>query len=446
MNFKNTRYSKESGVRLGKLARGVSIIGVGITPFGQTLSTPALKDLSDRELAAWAAQEAMTDAGITAKDIDALCFVQSVSQVYYNQAAANIFMADWLGMRGKPSSRHMEACCSSYCSFNEAIVAIASGQHDVVMVCGADTDKEYVKADKPPHVYFPSHEFIPAPSWGPEADYRNYRQTDHSYSRWNGNYLTWVDENIVLYMKKYGLSRSQVDDVLDALAIAMRHNAAKNPLALVQKEIADEARENGFDSVNDYMRSDKCPYWSPLHRKIHSLKHCDGGGALILCASDVAKKYHAKPIDILGAVGISSMDSRYPRHMTRFREESYRQAFESTGLKGEDIDLMYSTDFTVGHILQDSEMAGYVPEGEAWKYALNGEFAYEGAKPFNTHGGSIAFGHSYGVHIFEYVVEGVRQMRGECGERQVKKLPKTVFFSGYGNAQENAAFFLKTQE
>ena len=445
MIFKNTRYSKESGVHLGKLARGVSIIGVGITPFGLTQSTPEIKDMSDRELAAWAAQEAMTDAGVTARDIDALCFAQSVSQIYYHQAATNIFMTDWLGLRGKPSSRHMEACCSSYCAFNEAIVAIASGKHDIVMVCGADTDRDYASAEKPPHLRFPSNEFVPAPSWGPMSDYRNYRQTDHSYSRWNGNYLSWADENVILYMQKYGLTRSQVDDTLDALAITMRHNAAKHPLALYQKELAIEAREHGFANVTDYIRSDKNPFWSPFHRKIHALKHCDGGGALILCASDIAKSFRSDPIEILG-IGISSMDSRYPRSMTRFREESFRQVFEVTGVKGEEIDLMYSTDFTMGHILQDSEMAGYIPEGEAWKYALEGELRYEGTKPFNTHGGSTAFGHSFGVHIFEYVVEGVRQMRGECGERQVKKQPRTVFFSGYGNAQENAAFILKMQD
>lgn len=442
MNFKNTPYSTPTGIELGQLARGVSIIGVGMTPLGMILERPELKDLSDRELAAWAAQEAMDDAGVTGQDIDFLSFAQSVSQVYYSQNSINVFMSDWLGMRGKPSSHHMAACCASYCAFNEAIVAIASGKHDIAMVCGADTDRCHPRAELPPHLRFPNNLFTPAPSW--TDTYQNYRQVDSAYSRWNGTLLSWPDENIILYMEKYGVSMEQINDALDALAISMRRNASKNPLAMITKDLEEEAREKGFASAKEYLRSDKSPYWTPLHRKNHSLKHADGGGALILCASDIAKKYNPNAIEIAGGVvGLSTMESRNPRFMTRFREECYRQAFEATKIKGEEIDLMYSTDFTMGHILQDSEMAGYVPEGEAWKYAINGEFAFDGSKPFNTQGGSLGLAHSYGVHVFEQTVEAVRQMRGECGERQVKKLPKTVFISGYGNAQEGAAFFLR---
>ncbi|MDL2248100.1 thiolase family protein [Tyzzerella sp. OttesenSCG-928-J15] len=440
MNFKNTPYSKHSGIHLGELARGVSIIGAGITPLGFVTKTPALEELSDKELAAWAAQEAMEDAGVTGKDIDALCFAQSVTQVYYTQSSGNVFLTDWLGMRGKPSSHHMEACCASYCAFNEAIMAIASGKHDIVIVCGADTDRDHVRANVPPHIRYPNKLFEPASSW--TNDYRDYRQTDSAYSRWNGTYLSWLDENIILYMKKYGISKEIMDDVLDALAISMRHNAANNPLALYQTELAEEAKDNGYDDVHEYLRSDRCEYWSPMHRKVHALKHSDGAGALILCASDIAEKFNPKPINILG-IGLSTMDSRYPRFMTRFREESYRQIFEATHIKGSEIDLMYSTDFTMGQILQDSEMAGFVPEGEAWRYALNGDFAFDGRKPFNTQGGSMGFSHSYGVHIFEQVVEAVRQMRGECGKRQVHKIPETVFVSGFGNSQEGAAIMLR---
>ncbi len=55
---------------IGELKRSVSIIGVGCTPFGNVLQTPQIKDLTERELFAWASLEAMEDAGLEAKDID----------------------------------------------------------------------------------------------------------------------------------------------------------------------------------------------------------------------------------------------------------------------------------------------------------------------------------------------------------------------------------------
>ncbi|MDL2248092.1 thiolase family protein [Tyzzerella sp. OttesenSCG-928-J15] len=443
MNFNTTPYSKNSGVHINKVSRGVSIIGVGLTPFGSVLSTPELKDLSEKELAAWAAQLAMTDAGIKADVIETLCFSQAHSQSRYIQTGANMFMVDWLGMRAKPSNWHVEASASSYCAFNEAYMTIASGKHDIAIVCGSDTNLSYTSANTPPYIRYPIENFEP-PKTEEGSDWFHSIQTDNAYTRWNGTYMAWMDESILLYMKKYGLSKEQMADVLDALAISMRHNSANNPLAMYQSELNDEAKQNNFSGAREYLRSEKNPYISTMHRDMHCLKHADGAGALILCASDIASKYHQNPVEILG-IGISSMDSRYPRFITRTREEAYRQVFQSTGISPEEIDLMYSTDFTLGQILHDSEIVGYVPEGEAWRYALDGEFAFDGCKPFNTHGGSTGFAHASGVQLFTQAVEAVRQMRGECGKRQVKVMPKTVLISGQGDTQEGAAIVLRAQ-
>ncbi|MDY6852924.1 MAG: thiolase family protein, partial [Thermodesulfobacteriota bacterium] len=54
---------------IGDLKRDVSIIGVGCTPFGNVLETPEIKDLTERELFAWAALEAMEDAGLEAREV-----------------------------------------------------------------------------------------------------------------------------------------------------------------------------------------------------------------------------------------------------------------------------------------------------------------------------------------------------------------------------------------
>lgn len=442
MSLSSTPYSSKAGPRLGKPARGVSIIGVGITPYGSVLEHPALKDLSEKELAAWAAQEAIADAGISAKDIESLCFAQAFSQSSYIQTGANMYMLDWLGMRGKASNWHEESDCSSYGALNEAFMTIASGKHDIVLVCGSDTDLSYTRGDVPPHIRFPMETYQPPQTEGPDSAY--YTQIDHAYSRWNGTFLSGLDECAILYMKKFGLSRAQMADVLDALLVSMRHNAAHNPLAKNQKELCVEAAENGFASAEDYLRSSQNPFVSPLHRKVHMMSPADGGGALVLCASDIAKKYCSKPVEIVN-IAIGSMDCRHPRYLTRLKESLFQQVLDAARIQGEALDLMYSSDYTIGQILQDSELAGYVPEGEAWRYALDGQFSFDGSKPYNTHGGTTGFGHVSGAQVFEQTVEAVRQMRGQCGGRQVNTLPKTAMISGLSRTQEGAALILRSQ-
>lgn len=442
MNFSNTPYSKSTGLHLGKFARGVSIIGVGCTPFGSVLSTPSIKDFSDRELIAWAAQEAMTDAGVTPKDVNAMILAQIGSQIYYSQSCANVTLVDWLGLRGKPNTRHESACCSSYLAFDHACTAIASGKCDMVIVVGADTDKDYPYAYQPPHMRHPFSEYKGQPHH-PTNGYNIY---DHAYTRWTtGNILSWVDEAPNFYMKKHGLSYDQMQDVQDAISVSLRRSASKNPRAHLQDDLETEAKKHGYDDVHEYLRSDYNRPYTSLTRRNHVLLHSDGGGAMVLCASELAKKYCAKPIEVLGT-GISSMDGRHPMYTTRFKEEAFRQVFELTGVKSEELDLMYTTDMCVSEILVAAEMVGYCAEGEAWKHALNGDFAYDGARPVNTQGGTVGFGHSWGGQIFETMVEAVWQMRGECGERQVNKLPKTVLVNGWGGAQCDAATILRVQE
>ncbi len=81
---------------------------------------------------------------------------------------------------------------------------------------------------------------------------------------------------------------------------------------------------------------------------------------------------------------------------------------------------------------------------EGWKYICDGRTAYDGDKPINTNGGRTSFGHAHAASGLADVYEACMQMRGECGERQVKKLPKTTMLRGYGGSQNVAAVLLRT--
>ncbi len=444
MGFNNTSYSTDTRVHHGKFARGVSIIGVGATPVGNVLSTPALKDLGERELGAWAAQMALEDAHVNPKDVDYLITSEVVNITYYNQMAPNIGFMDWVGMRGKGSSSHAEACAASYLALNEGANLIASGMYDIVMIVGNNTDHDFTKAGEAPYIRHPGREY-PWPEVLGGDGAQAYLPMDAIYGRWNGTWNKLWDEPAGEYMKQTGISFDQMTDACDALSVSMRHNAAGNKRALRQQELIEEARANGFEDVASYLKSDKVPRLTPMHKRNHFLSHVDAGGAVVLCASEIAHRYTDKPIEITG-IGVSALDSKNPNWYTRFREEAYRQAMEMAGITGEDIDIQYSTDFTLSAILQDAEITGYIPKGEAWKMALEGELSYEGEKPYNTQGGCTAYGHCWGTTLFEGLVEAVEQMRGECGDRQVQKPLKTAFISGVGAGMESGAAVLRIQE
>ena len=117
----------------GKLARSVSIIGAGYTPLGNVSESPEMKDLTERELFAWASMEAMENGHVRAKDIDA--YYVGVSGPNYDSRfkSAAPFFGDWIGMHDKPTLFHDEACGSSAFGLEQAVLAVASGKYDCVI-------------------------------------------------------------------------------------------------------------------------------------------------------------------------------------------------------------------------------------------------------------------------------------------------------------------------
>ena len=93
-----------------------------------------------------------------------------------------------------------------------------------------------------------------------------------------------------------------------------------------------------------------------------------------------------------------------------------------------------------------AELAGYLPEGEGWKYICEGRTAYDGDKPINTNGGRTSFGHAHAASGMADLYEAVKQMRGEAGAGQVKFTPKTTMLRGYGGAQNICTYIIRTKD
>lgn len=433
---------------LGKYQRSVSIIGVGCTPFMYTVDNPETNGLTEGELFGYAALKAMEDAGVNPQDVDFYFHGQASPLNGSNYLTPNIQIGNWFGMKGKGSIHHSEACCTGYLAIEQAVNAVASGKYNCVLTgCvefGDSIPAPATSVEAPKHPYkrekMTMDKFLATTSW----------LYDRAYARSLMAPMELIyDDAAEDYVRTRGITAQEMDDTLNWMAINNRRNAAKNPLALERTEFADIAKEKGFDNVIDYMRSPYNPKMGDFLRMEGVERKCDGAAAAIVCATEmipeIAKNLKHRPIEVLG-VGSAACESTTPHFELRATEEAVRQVYEMTGVQPEELDLFFANDFIITSHLCAAEIAGYLPYGEGWKYICEGRTAYDGDKPINTNGGRTSFGHAHAASGMADVYEACMQMRGECGERQVKKLPKTTMLRGYGGAQNVAAVLLRTIE
>lgn len=122
------------------LSRSVSIIGVGMTKYGDPAENPELEGMSLQDMAAWACADAMEDAGVNPRDIGKLVMGMVCSPVYNSETLSpNHGFLEYIGMKGKAAVYHNEVCATSMNCLNEAIEAVASGRCDVAMCVDSDS-------------------------------------------------------------------------------------------------------------------------------------------------------------------------------------------------------------------------------------------------------------------------------------------------------------------
>ena len=189
--------------------------------------------------------------------------------------------------------------------------------------------------------------------------------------------------------------------------VSTRQWASMNPRARYQTPI----------SVQDVLDSP----WvcEPLH-----LFDCclvtDGAGAVVMTSAERARDLKKKPVYVLGAGNrhSHSMISAMPDLTTTAATVSGPKAFGMAGIKHGDVDILMSYDSFTITVLMCIEDMGFCPKGEGGRFVEDGKLGPGGALPCNTNGGGLSYTHpgQYGMFL---LVEAARQLRGECGPRQV---------------------------
>jgi acetyl-CoA C-acetyltransferase len=422
--------------KLKPLSRSVSIVGVGVTPFRQTKEDPELNGITEGELFGYAAIEAMRDAGITGKDVDFYIHGQAGPGWTSNFATPNMHVANWLGMKGKASYHHSEACATGYVALETGAALIASGAYDVVL-SGC--------VEMPHSIAYPDR-VLTERRLGTEAIFHETlcSTITRDYNLFTNGILPFHWESwFQAYVEENGLTDEMADDLLVHRTINARKMAAINPLALAYGKTYDEvARENGFETAEEYLKSKWNPKLGHWYRVSNFEQRCDGAGAFVLMPTEMAYKYTDHPIEILG-IGHSCVEYGNPQNERTGTLNAYKQVKEFTGLTGKDMDLFMTNDFFLAQQLLSAEACEYLPKGEGWKYFMDDRCMYTGDRPIQTNGGRCHYGHAAAASGTHDIYEVCMQMRGEADDHQIDRPIKHAMLRGFGGGQNLLCMILK---
>lgn len=408
---------------MGNLARKVAIIGAGMSRFGQNFP---LKRNADMWVDAWLDAVSKTDNGIEPKDVDA-CYVGNYSSDLFNhQGHLGPQMANLVGLTPKPAARFEGACASSGVAFRQAILAIASGVHDVVAVCGVESMTELPTTGVTDTLATASDNLFEYPAG----------------ATFPGLYAAIASA----HFHKYGTTPED----LMRVGIKNHENGKENPYAQMQQTIKEimnskikRAQSEGGNVPDwkdefDFLKSSSNPYIASPLRLFDCSLVTDGGACVFLASADVAKKFTDTPIWIEGTGQGSAALSIHDRdEITGFvaTREAARQAYAMSGLGPKDIQLAEVHDcFTIAEILAIEDL-GFYEKGKAVEAIKNGETKRDGVRPINSSGGLKAKGHPVGATGAAMAVEQFKQLRGIAERnRQVKGDPEIGLMHNLGGS------------
>lgn len=416
-------------------SRGVSIIGVGATPFVYAMDNPDYNGLGEGEMFGYAAIEAMKDAGVTAADVEFFVHAQAGPGWQSNFGTPGMHVANWFGMKGKANCHHSEACCTGYVGLEQAVSLVASGAYDIVL--SGCCDFSYSPADPFGASYQRRHtsdeEFHKTLL---SINPRDYSLQSHACSEMQAE--AWLMQ----YCDEYGVSYAEMENACLEMSKNTRRACALNPRGSIRVDYDQQAKEMGMNNADEFLRSKFNPKLLNILHASNMENQTDGAAAVVVCATDIAKKYCERPIEVLG-IGHSCLEASTARLEKYATEAAYKQVKDLTGLTGKDMDLFLTNDFIETSQFLSAEICEYIPEGEGWKYARDGRIAFDGDRPINTNGGRCHYGHAHGTSGMADLYEAVKQMRGEMGPTQVKNPVNYAMLRGYGGGQNLTCTILK---
>jgi len=369
---------------MGSLTKKAAIVGVAESDIGVVPDLSDTENKTPYELVAQATKRALDDAGLDWKEIDGVC----AGRLSGGGLPAERCMALGEYLQLQPKFIDTTDCggASPLMHVQHATAAIAMGLCSTVMISYGSTWGGNNKRGWPA-----------VPVNDPRIQEREF---DAPYGAWMMAAHALAAQR---HMYQFGTTSKQYAE----LAVAMRKWAMMNPIAKRRNPI----------TIDDVISSPMI--CSPLHL-LDCCSMDDGGGTIILTSPERARNLKKPPIWVLGCgATYTHMSVATPPDLTRSAVEMAGEiAFEMAGVTHNDIDVAELYSATTWVNLMQYEALGFCGRGEGGPFVEGGRTAPGGDFPANTDGGGLSLCHPGAFGTF-LLIEAVRQLRGECGERQV---------------------------
>ena len=373
--------------------REVAIIGVGVTKFGE------LWNKSFRAIGIEAGMKAMEDANLSGSEVDGIFIGNMSAGRFINQQHIDALIADYSGMaaRNVPATRVEAGGASGGVAFRQAVMAVASGMHDVVLVGGAEkmTDLDDVAINS----------VMDATA---DADWEA------------GMGVTFASLHAMIAQRMIHEGTATREEIA-SFAVNSHFHGALNPNAQFRKAVPIETVLKSGPVATPLGMFDCAPI-------------SDGAASLVLCPLEDAKKYTDSYVKVSAVTQASDTLALAQRpDITSYGATvaAAERAYKQVGITAADISVAEVHDvYTVAGIMALQDL-GFYKRGEAGKAVLEGQCQLGGSGvTINTSGGLKARGHPIGATGVAQVAESVEQLRGSADKRQVEN-------AKYGLAQSS---------
>lgn len=386
--------------------RRVAVVGAGMTKFGKHM------DRSLKSLGREAVEAAMKAAGVDMPQIEAAVVGNATAGLITGQEMirAQVILRD-MGFGDIPMINTENACASSSTAFHLAWMYVASGMYDCVLALGVE--KLYHEEKRRSFQAIGSAVDMEAIQDLIKATAARGRSEGEAKAAGDGGekgggagesrsmFMDFYAAGAREHMKRHGTTAIQFAKV----AVKSHKNASMNPYAQYREQYTVE------EILNSPMVAE------PLTRLMCS-PIGDGAAALVLVSEEKAKQLTTKPVWVTASI-LGSGKDRAPGEAavtTRMAEKAYKMA----GVGPENLDVVELHDASAPAELMEYEELGLCKLGEGGKLIEDGVTAITGRIPVNPSGGLLSKGHPIGATGCAQLTEVFWQLRGQCGDRQVK--------------------------
>jgi len=329
------------------------------------------------------------------------------------------------------------ACSTTNIGTQLAAAQIAAGLYKKVLVVGFEATQTNPKGYSP----YEREQTLTDVMWK-WTDYR----VNQAYSVPQGYDIFPVYNGLIAqgYCRRYGISIEDYDISMMELGRTRRLHGSLTPKAVRRETLEAEAKRHGFKDVSEFWTSEKNTFLAWPTRLRSLVTACDGASALVIGDQESARNYSGAPIKI---IGMSSCVGDLPWYTddTAFRADAIAlaKAYKMAGISPKDLGYCHVHDCSHISSIRIAEQAGYLPEGQGLKFARKQRLRFDADRPMTTNGGRHAFGHAWAASAGTDLLEAVKQMRGEAGEKQIKNPPEFSLIHNHGYAMISSVTILK---